>query len=80
MPKYAKLVESAIKVEGVVHTGKRHHIILQSAPTFGEYKLGEQGFVDEDGKFWNRYQAARIAFHTGQTSVIKKNLTSEDMW
>lgn len=78
--KRLKLVQAAIKVNGVVHTGNRHHEILKQAPTFGDYKYGIQGFVDENGNFWNRHQAARIAYVAGQMNVIKDNLTSEDLW
>jgi hypothetical protein len=76
------IVNAAILVDGVIHTGRRHCDILRSAPTFGGYKHGEQGFVDNFGIFVNRYQAERIARRAGQLIDEVKGgvLTSEDLW
>jgi hypothetical protein len=76
-----EIVAAAILVDGEIHTGKRHHEILHSAPTFGGYKHGIQGFVTNDGLFVNRKAARRIAIRAGQvTETISSELTSEDLW
>jgi hypothetical protein len=43
---------------------------------------GEQGFVDEEGRFYNRKQARAHAFRCGQHTgeLIGSILTSEDLW
>jgi len=74
------IVESAILKDGVIHTGRRHHNILNSAKPFGALKNGEQGFVTDKGEFVNRQEAARIAFECGQIKEMKKDLYSEDLY
>jgi hypothetical protein len=77
------IVGVAIQKDGVTHSmmkPHRHHNLLQNAK--GALKGGVQGFVDEDGKFYDRKEAEVYARECGQHT--KKNiggpLTSEDLW
>lgn len=75
---------AAIRKDGVVYTGMRHHeiineIINNAAPP-GSLRGGEQGFITYDGEFVNRRDAADIAFIHGQIHRLKKKLYSEDLW
>ncbi len=45
----------------------------------------EQGFVTSMGRYVNRWQALRVAFHAGQVPIailqnINRELMSEDVW
>lgn len=41
---------------------------------------GEQGFVDDQGVFLNRREAARHAFYCDQIAMATNGLFSEDVW
>lgn len=73
---------AAILFHGEVFSGRRHSDII--GRIFREKKCfpvkGIQGFLTEDNEFVDREEAARIAFYSGQLSVWKKSLTSEDLW
>lgn len=84
-----RIVAAAIKHNGRIYTGKRHAFIMRQiwdeAEQFGLPipKIAHdehQGFVDNHGIFWNRFQAGAIAYRAGQTEVRKQELTSEDLW
>lgn len=75
----------AIKMEdGRLYVGKpkerHHHLLNNKDRPIGVLKLGEQGFVDENGKFYNRQEAAKHAFDCKQISIEKSTLFSEDLW
>ena len=74
------IVESAILFEGIIHRGRRHYNILGSAKTFGGLKYGKQGFVDDQGIFLTREEAAKVAFECGQIKEEKRILFSEDLY
>jgi hypothetical protein len=74
------LINSAIKVNDKIYTGRRHSHIIQSDYNV-DFKQGIQGFVDENGKFYTRDEAKTYAFEIGQiTKTISEILTSEDLW
>ena len=74
------IVKAAIRKNGKIYTGHRHHNILGDAKPFGSLKGGEQGFVTENYEFVNREVAAKIAFECGQIPRPKKILFSEDIY
>ena len=48
-----------------------------------DYKEIEQGFLDEDGNFYNRIKAWKEACHCNQLMIIDSQpheLYSEDLW
>lgn len=83
-----KIVEAAIRLEdGRILTGHRHSDIIyhpdnKELAEQGWFKRSksEQGFVDEDGNFWNRYQAGCRAYRMGQTKTRILNLLSEHLY
>ena len=90
--------QAAIKFEDEIWTlprPARHHNILWAMHDVLENKdpsvrpkivpaKGEQGFVDEKGKFYNRMVAAIHAVACGQVEekklIAPPNLYSEDLW
>lgn len=61
----------------------RHCHAIHELADCGEaaWAKGEQGFITSDGKFLNRWQAARYALRTGQTErLVRDELISEDVW
>jgi hypothetical protein len=78
------ILASAIRKDGIVYVGRRHHLIMHSKynpPGF--LKLGEQGFITTDGVFLDRKQGANHALTCGQITELKYNPTdlfSEDLW
>jgi hypothetical protein len=64
------VVQSAIRLDGVVYVGRRHNDILRSAAEhglgFGGLRMGEQGFVDEAGRFLTRQEARAHFIACGQ--------------
>ena len=81
-----KIVASAIKKDGVIYTGRRHHNIIQdNIPIVFKGDNCTQGFVTDTGRFLNRYEAAELVNVNGQqlTDGIEKPvymLMSEDLW
>lgn len=45
-----------------------------------EVRHGEQGFVDDEGRFLSRAEAAAHAFACGQIPAPRLGLFSEDVW
>ena len=82
-----KIKCAAILYNGVIYEGQSHCEIglkmVREKICTPPYPHGEaQGFVSDDGKFFNRYQSLRIAIHAGQVphELIKKEyLYSEDL-
>jgi hypothetical protein len=84
-PSGVPIVKAAVIVGEDVYTGWRHaHIMvhIHSQEGLASHSIGQddQGFVDADGCFYNRYQSARIALKNGQTKRLHNLLTSEDLW
>ena len=79
-----RIVAVAVRTSaGVVYSlcdPYRHHNVL----AFVDLKLGhvEQGFLDSDGEFVNRIDAAQIALESGQIKKLQwpPRLYSEDLW
>jgi hypothetical protein len=77
-------LRAALRVNGVIWSlprPARHHVLVQ-AWCLAHYRDGEpgripeheQGFVTHDGRFLDRYEAARLAGHD------RPQLFSEDLW
>lgn len=85
--KSRKIVAAAIKRDGIVFTGVRHGLIIRDMVSVmfltdmnKPVLMSEQGFIDSNGKYWQREDAWDVAYKAGQ---IKKNhgtLYSEDLW
>lgn len=84
-----RIVAAAIKRHGdpVVFTGVRHGHIIKSMVDVGYLTdmnrpvLGtEQGFIDNEGTYWNRAEALVIAMAADQVSSEHSTLYSEDLW
>jgi hypothetical protein len=81
-----KIVASAIRYNGIVYTGRRHHNVIHEMVT--KYLIrkptidNEQGFVLEDGTYVDRIEGARIAIESGQIRKLQwpPKLYSEDLW
>lgn len=80
-----RIVASAIKYNGVIYTGHRHHNIIFEMVT--KYLIpkpitGDQGFVLEDGTYVDRIEGARISLESGQIKKLQwpPRLYSEDLW
>lgn len=78
-----RITEAAIQFDGKTYTGRRHGQIMQAI--WMEYAQAHitadmQGFVSQDRRFWNRFQAGAIAYQAGQTATRRPNLLSEDLW
>ena len=68
---------------GMVICGRRHHNIIYNwnQLSFGKTRCTDtQGFLTNKDRFVNREEAAKIAFESGQISIPKKELFSEDVW
>lgn len=84
------LIRSAIKTkDNFIYLGIRHGDVFKKAKEAGEpketFKDCIQGFVDKEGKFYTRAEAADYAYECGQITEDKFNeiegvLTSEDLW
>ena len=84
------VVRSAIRLNGKVYEGRRHHDILCDAERvhglgFGGLKLGEQGFVDDKGAFLTREEARKHFVECGQVPakgglLHDSRLYSEDLY
>ncbi len=83
---FPKIVASAIRYNGIVYTGRRHHNIIYEMVT--KYLIrkptidNEQGFVDEKGNYLTRLEGAHLALTSGQIEKLSwpPNLYSEDLW
>jgi glycine cleavage system regulatory protein len=75
---------AAILKNGIILTGHNHsEIIHQYYPTMGKFVGADtQGFINENGKFLNRKEAAKEALKCKQISKLKYSKTelfSEDI-
>ena len=76
---------AAIRIGKDVYTGRRHNNIIEELVKKKGMKspiYGEQGFVDDKGKFFNRLEAAKHALECGQIKKLKwpPKLYSEDLY
>lgn len=89
------ITHAAILQDGLMYVGRlneRHHDIIRQIVEVTKKKpaTGEQGFIDETGKFYDRLGAGFHALECGQVKVGKANiqhefnprlgLFSEDLW
>ena len=86
------IVASAIKHDGIVYTGDRHHTIIEYMVNGLKLKPPipnhEQGFIDNHNNFMGRFESLVHAVACGQIKVkpdgnfdiIGGVLTSEDLW
>lgn len=79
---------AAINIDGVIYTlpaPARHHDIISHCADVLKLNtpiMGEQGFIDDTGKFLMRRYAANIAMREGQITKLMSPpyLYSEDLW
>jgi hypothetical protein len=78
------ITDAAILHDGDLWIGRRHHEIIAQMRASGVEKpiTGEQGFVNSDGAFLNRIDAAAEAIACGQIAKLNwpPRLYSEDLW
>ena len=85
MNSHPRLVASAVCRDGEVITALRHAECIHNAILRGwdqPVRSTEQGFVDENGKYYSRNDAVAVAIASGQLpeSFRKDTLASEDLW
>ncbi len=73
---------AAVRFGDKVYTGWRHSEIIKHVHALGKgyTTQDDQGFVDQRGNFYSRYQSARIAYRAKQTKILHPILISEDLW
>jgi len=89
----SKIIASAIKFKPKgsdyfqIMCGKRHCNVLEMMYKLGieyEKKSAVQGFLTDEDQFLDRYDAARMAYYSGQlnpeTEVWKKIASSEEIY
>ena len=78
------ITAAAIKRNDKIYTGRRHAQIIQDMVADGcktPIRGDEQGFVDDAGEFFNRFQARARAKRSGQIPwEFRRELLSEDLW
>lgn len=75
----ARIIAAAIMKDGRIYAGHRHYNVIRNNRPI-DFKNCEQGFVDEDGNFLSRKEAAKIAYKNGQIKKKKEILFSEDLY
>lgn len=88
MPRVYVIVAAAIKdlATGRVYVGARHNNVIHDMVQMHGYKPPVdrkhhvQGFITNKHEFVDRVQAAKIAFEANQTSVLLRELMSEDIY
>jgi hypothetical protein len=77
-----RITAAAVTLGDRVFTAWRHHVILEHLGRLGtpQRDPDAQGFVADNGSFYNRYQSARIAVRARQIARLPPLLTSEDLW
>jgi hypothetical protein len=70
---------------GFVICGRRHHNCFMTAYILNKQKKlldmkQKQGFITDDDRFVDRYEAAEIAFDADQISEKTNKLSSEDLY
>jgi hypothetical protein len=68
-----------------LHAPARHHLLFPKIKELGHPKDFEQGFIDQDYNFLNRWEAYALAVTNGQLnrkdlSYRGCKLLSEDVW
>jgi hypothetical protein len=81
----SRIVASAIRLNGVTFTGFRHHTIIGYLADCGFPTPigGEEGFIDDTGRFLSRKDAADLALRVGQinkTLMPNGELDSADIF
>jgi hypothetical protein len=76
---------SAVKHEGMIFCGKRHHDAIKVAVETTNVMpvKGEQGFLTSENNFVSRKEAAKIAIAAGQIKELRfsnTELFSEDLY
>ena len=64
-------------------TGCRHCDVFELMFNLGikyDRETHVQGFLTDDNRFLDRYDAAHVAYENGQTDKLCLPLFSEDMW
>jgi hypothetical protein len=90
------IISAAVKQNGHVYWGspgkERHHDVIHRIATMMKIRPvnGEQGFIDQMGRFYNRIEAGQHALKCGQVIAGHANirhafnprlgLFSEDLW
>ena len=81
------IVASVVWHRGTPFTGSRHHDAIKAAVRTTGIKpvIGDQGFLTDDGKYLNRYEAAKYVIETRQPlnglhTFNGVELYSEDLW
>lgn len=85
------IIQNGILFTGEPHKDRHHNLIGRIAKELNVRPVnGEQGFVDQTGKFYNRDEAGKHALECGQVVVNHANirhhfnprigLFSEDLW
>lgn len=71
-PAGTRIVASAIRLDSVTYTGLRHHQIIGYLADAGFPTPigGEQGFIDDQGRFLSRKEAADLALKSGQVAKL----------
>lgn len=78
-----RITAAAILYADTLWTGTRHVDIMRDIyDKFPDANITDdkQGFVANDGKFYNRFQSVAIAFGSGQTKDRKERLISDHIW
>lgn len=83
-----KILTAAVKTsDGVIHIMPRpkgHDDIVHALWKAKEYKrkIKIEGFLADDGNFYNRREAGKIAMNSGQVTKLEypPTLFSEDIW
>lgn len=71
---------AAIRQNGKLFTGKRHHLIIGRILDTELSYTGEQGFITTSGEFLTREEAAVYAYKKGQIKKKTKVLYSDDIY
>lgn len=79
------IAHAAIRQDGKLYVGHRHHRIIQDIVELTGKRLGaesEQGFTTSERRFVDRQTAREIAIEAGQIDgrAHPKMLFSEDIW
>ena len=85
-----KIISAAIKFCMIdepnyyhILTGHRHCDVFELMFNLGikyDRETHIQGFLTDDNRFLDRYDAAHVAYENGQTKELCLPLFSEDMW
>ncbi|ATW62212.1 HNH endonuclease [TM7 phage DolZOral124_53_65] len=83
-----KIVAAAIKMDGIVFTGTRHHRIVQDLVILGlirdmtDSRITEDmmGFIDSSGEFIDAKTALQTAIQANQIHAKRGELQPEDLW